>query len=228
VVNRSLKGIDMLEESLGGGEGREVALDGVGSAARAASAGRADSASRADSAAQADVAGRADDADRFAGQSLQGFLRFNATIPSGTTVTGVWGGREQQAGDADGNASTPYDLYRFEQAVSLPLPAPVDLTDATVNYAANNPEAANLADDQDTSCTGSPAAPSAPPGKVCIYLDSPLPAVGFNGDSASGLALAGSPRLGFYIRGPAGTGTDAVSSGASGHQIRGSWAYTAP
>jgi hypothetical protein len=62
---------------------------------------------------------------------------------------------------------------------------------------------------------------------VCIYVDS-LPPVGFDGDSASGLALSGSPRLGFYIKGPAGTGTDAPASGVSGHPIHGSWAYTAP
>jgi hypothetical protein len=227
VVNGSLKGIDLLDDSLGGDEVKEEALKGVRSADRADSAAKADSATRAGSASMADVADRADDADRLQGQALQTFMRFNVPIPSGITVTGVWGGREQQAGDLD--ATPGDDLYRYEQAVSLPFPASVDLTDVMVNYAASNQKAKDFASDDDMSCTGTLAAPTSPPGKVCIYLDdNSLPNVGFNADTASGAALMGSPRLGFYIKGPTATGTDATTSGVSGHLIRGSWAYTAP
>ena len=51
--------------------------------------------------------------------------------------------------------------------VDLPGVAPVALTLADVNFDANSG-----ALDADATCTGTAAAPTAPPGKVCIYLES--------------------------------------------------------
>jgi hypothetical protein len=73
-------------------------------------------------------------------------------IPSGKTVTG-----EITYDVSKGNGSD-----RF--GVDLPGTAPQALTDNTVNFA---PGAS--VSDADTSCTGTVASPTAPPGKVCIY-----------------------------------------------------------
>lgn len=80
------------------------------------------------------------------------------TIPSGVTVAGqvIW--EHSAPGAASG-----------EQALSVDLPgvAPVPLTTATVRFA---PAANVKAGRDDPTCTGAANAPTAPPGKVCIYL----------------------------------------------------------
>jgi hypothetical protein len=75
-------------------------------------------------------------------------------IPSGVTVVGeiVW--------DTHGSTNTGTDAM----AVNLPGIAPVALTDETVNFASD-------AADNDATCTGTATNPTAPAGKVCIYLD---------------------------------------------------------
>ena len=81
----------------------------------------------------------------------------NSKIPSGTTITGyeafTWTG--VQSGQHD-------------EVVHLPAKAPAALTDALVNFAntftVNTPE-------NDTTCTGTFAAPTAPAGHVCLYVD---------------------------------------------------------
>ena len=52
---------------------------------------------------------------------------------------------------------------------SIPLPAraPVALTSANVNFELNANSPTN---DDDRSCTGSASAPTAPAGKVCLYI----------------------------------------------------------
>jgi len=75
-------------------------------------------------------------------------------IPPGVTVTGVI------TVDTATHGDTSYDAI----SVDLPGVAPVDLLEDDVNFA--NAEAA----DTDPECTGRSFAPTAPPGKVCLYL----------------------------------------------------------
>jgi hypothetical protein len=75
------------------------------------------------------------------------------TIPSGKTVTGLYGVTGSYSGTVN-------------MSVSLPAKAPVAITAANVNFAA---DASASTIDDDATCTGTSAAPTAPAGKVCIY-----------------------------------------------------------
>jgi hypothetical protein len=138
----------------------------------------------------------------------QTVYRYEQSIPSGVTVTGVFGGLEYN----DGTSSTG---SFYNSSVSLPAPAPVALTDANVNF--SNADAA-LAGDEDVACTGTVAAPTAPSGKVCLYISNTASVAA---NTADGTALPGSggSRFGFAF--------NATGSGASA-EIYGVWAYTAP
>ena len=138
--------------------------------------------------------------------TLLGVKPYGNTIPSGTTVRGVWGGTlfaEDQGGDF---------------LVSLPAPAPVALTYDNVEMEAN---ANSGAGDADPTCTGSDNVPTAPPGKVCIYEGTNI------GGSPvlEGEAIDGNgslvDRLGFLV------GVDSQNP-ADTVQAHGTWAYTAP
>ncbi len=82
------------------------------------------------------------------------------TIPSGVTVRGVvhW----EQNKPTNG-------LLTYVVPVTLPGISPVALTHATVNFKTGYP-----ATDGDATCTGSSTAPTAPAGKVCLYVHSGL------------------------------------------------------
>src|SRR5690349_19326214 len=80
------------------------------------------------------------------------------TIPSGTTITGAWGGRYITA--VPGNQQNSYLL-----TYSFPLPAPVKLRDSDVQFGANT---AGPVGDADPDCAGSVANPTAPAGMVCL------------------------------------------------------------
>lgn len=127
-----------------------------------------------------------------------------ATIPSGVTVTGEYVLDSHQP-------TTPFpssDVF----AITLPGVAPVALTPATVNFAAGSPSG-----DADPACTGSYGVPTAPRGKVCIYVS-----------LSGGLALPGPigysatlPTKAFHvIFTPSTTGGDLY--------LYLTWAYTAP
>ena len=123
-------------------------------------------------------------------------------IPAGTTVTGAFGLSANVIG------ATGVDL---RQVVSLPGLATTDLTSATVNF--GNAVAVG---DPDASCTGTAAAPTAPAGRVCLYLSA---SVGLN-TTVTGEAiplLAGS-RAGFVVQ---AVQTDPATG------VFGTWAYTA-
>lgn len=77
----------------------------------------------------------------------------NGVIPSGTTVTG----------EITFDGHQPNNTTSDRLGIDLPGTAPVALTSATVNFATGGT-------DNDATCTGSATAPTAPPGKVCIYL----------------------------------------------------------
>ena len=134
-------------------------------------------------------------------------MQFGGTIPSGTTLIGGWGVQDtSSAGGAKG-----YDTINF------PVPAPASLTDADVNVTASS----GFAVDDDASCTGNAAEPTALPGKVCIYPDTGAAAA----NSVEGVTFATSSvvpgpikRAGFMVR----------SMDASTLSLSGTWAYTAP
>ena len=79
-----------------------------------------------------------------------------------------------------------------QQVVQLPGPAPTELANGSVNFAPSADAA-----DADAACAGTAVAPSAPAGKVCLYLSA---AAGtdtmVDGEAIPG--LAGS-RLGFVV-----------------------------
>lgn len=135
------------------------------------------------------------------------------SIPSGTTVTGAWGGRYTAA--LAGSQTNSYLLPS-----SFPLPAPIALTDANVNFGAGT---AAPVGDADPACTGSAANPTAPSGKVCIYVNAGTrdnsTLTGFKLTAAGGASNA--DRYGFEVR---------IIEVSNPGTIRaeGTWAYTAP
>jgi hypothetical protein len=137
-------------------------------------------------------------------QGVRGLSAWD-TIPSGQTVTG---GKRFVVSPAPAGGST------YEFTVDLPGRAPVALTDATVNFSLTGSTA--TADDT-TSCGGTPAAPTAPPGFICLYhVDSEPGTAGLVGN-----ALVAAPTRGFNVlwQGKMGGGDNFVEF---------SWAYTAP
>lgn len=151
--------------------------------------------------------GKAADADRLDGEDASGFYRYGEEIPSGATVTGAFGGHEQDAEEGDN--------VDYVEVISLPLPAPDPLSAEDVNFA--DPDGLAIGDG-DPSCTGTIREPTAPPGKVCLYANVR------NGDtdSFSGEALSTfiDSRNGFRVVG-AGNFTGRAT-------LEGTWAYTAP
>ena len=135
---------------------------------------------------------------------------FSASIPSGRTVTGSWGA----AGDPGDPASGGF----LEVGVSLPVKAPAPLED--VNMGVGQPNASS----PDPGCTGSAYQPTAPRGKVCVYV---LPYVqnvtptGIQATPMDGGATAQSDRYGFLI-------AMAPTATAKFVEAYGTWAYTAP
>lgn len=71
---------------------------------------------------------------------MVGVKPYGNTIPSGTTVKGAWGGGATTVG--------PNDTTDF--LVTLPAPAPVALTDSTVNFGVDESDAS----DADIDCDG--------------------------------------------------------------------------
>jgi hypothetical protein len=184
-------------------------------------AARADRVTLADRATNAQRATNADNALALGGTAAAGYLSFaSRTIPSGTTVTGAFGiGANVTAAvtvsvDPSPPTATAATAVASDlrQVVQLPGPAPADLSDATVNFA--NAGTA----DADPSCTGTAAAPTAPAGKVCLYLSS-SPGAGTAVDGQAIPGLAGS-RSGFVVH---ATNAALGETGAFG-----TWAYTAP
>jgi collagen triple helix repeat protein len=126
-------------------------------------------------------------------QGVPGTSVFAGTMPSGTKITGVW-----SVGADGGN-----------YAVSFPVPAPSPPSE--VNFA---PDSSSVTTSDDPSCTGTVSEPTAPSGKVCLYVTS----IGSGVSSLTGFAELG--RYGFFVYG--------VESSTSNNAARGTWAYTAP
>jgi hypothetical protein len=197
----SITGTRIKANSLTGKQIDEKSLATVPSAKTAARAQLADRATNAQRATSAD------NALTLGGTAAAGFLTYaSQPIPSGATLTGAFG----FAGTVTDPAATGNDLA---QVVSLPGTAPADLTDGTVNF---GPSAS--ATDSDPACAGNAGAPTAPAGKVCLYLAAAAGA----GTTVEGLAIPSLPgsRAGFVVH--------AVSTAAPSTGVFGVWAYTAP
>lgn len=135
-------------------------------------------------------------------------LSASDVIPSGTTVTGNFHYDSQQPGNSGGD---------FAFGIDLPGVAPQPLTDELVNFGTTSPNVS----DTDATCTGSVAAPTAPPGKVCLYGEDFRNATNVVG--LAELAFAGHlNNRGFTI--------SWISNGTAGSDfgVNATWAYTSP
>jgi hypothetical protein len=166
----------------------------------------AEAANKANTAGGADTAGNA---SNLGGSPPASYLRYGSTIPSGTTVTGGLGYETTPGGE-------------YNEIVSLyPLRAPANINNNDVSFTDQSVSATAAADaEESAACSGTVSNPTAPAGKVCIYLELENVA----GNSAFGNSLVSGltqgSRLGFSIL--------ASASGASGTEMTGTWAYTAP
>ena len=140
----------------------------------------------------------ATNAQQFGGVGQNGYVRYDAPIPSGVTVRGGFGD----------TASSASNIFHN---VTFPAEAPVPLTGTDINFGNQGFAAVG---DADSSCTGSESNPTAPAGKVCIYAQQ-APAGANN--SWTGESI-GDGKLGFGIR----------SGGSVAKVAWGTWAYTAP
>jgi hypothetical protein len=87
----------------------------------------------------------------------------NKVIPSGATITGAFRESEDNEAGAGANLQFGVDFYG--------LRAPKALTDADIVFDNEGiSAAAALNDEEDPACTGGIGIPTAPPGKVCVYL----------------------------------------------------------
>jgi hypothetical protein len=138
---------------------------------------------------------------------------FASSVPSGKTIAGAWGGRYIAPQLALNNS--------YLISTSFPVKAPVGLSDAMVNAAPNA-----AAGDPDTTCTGSVGNPTAPRGKVCIYINRANNATvtGFRLTDPGVSGSAPGDAYGFVVR-ILDTGT--VGNTATTN-AEGTWAYTAP
>jgi hypothetical protein len=214
LVKGSVKGDRIKVNSLTGKQINESTLATVPSALTAKKVGVADRATNAQRATNAD------NALALGGTAAAGFMTFAPRgIPSGVTVTGAFGvGSNVTVANTFTTTVIPPDTLStvyandVQQVVQFPGPASADLDNGGVNFAPG-PNAA----DADSACTGSAAAPSAPAGKVCLYLTGVAGSdTAVDGEAIPG--LAGS-RLGFVVH-----ATSATTSVAG---LFGTWAYTA-
>jgi hypothetical protein len=139
-------------------------------------------------------------------------LQYNSSVPGGKTLTGAW---MIQVVPEPGPARNLIG----ETLVSFPVPAPVALTNANIRFA---PTAAATLSSRDSTCKGTVNNPTAPRGKVCIYVSNANdqgPNFGFRNGTASGFNIhANNRRHGFRIS----------AQGTGNLFIAGTWAYTAP
>jgi hypothetical protein len=119
-------------------------------------------------------------------------LRFGA-VPAGTTIRGAVGG------DFDSGTTAEID---WGVIVSLPVPASAPLSDNHIfinvaGWQQGDGQTQPDTTDTDPGCTGSPANPTAPPGKVCVYV-----AGGDNANDVNGYSVipgTGASPFGFKV-----------------------------
>ena len=140
-------------------------------------------------------------------------LDTNKVIPSGATVTGAFN---------DGDTTAPGSFAELLYSVDFHgLRAPTPLTDADINFDDAGISATAAASDEESSgCTGGIGVPTAPPGKVCIYLS--YEAV------TDGIAQADTLGFGSGFTGANDKGFIVDGVGPSFAWLAGTWAYRAP
>ncbi len=129
------------------------------------------------------------------------------TIPTGVTVTG---GVLIDLTVVSNNANNNH---------FVPFPAKPPSAPTSVNFAPDS-DGATPPGDADATCTGSVLAPTAPAGKVCLYLQA----------SGGVAAVDGQPATLYGLSGTEGFGVEFNESGTLGDDmfIAATWAYTAP
>jgi hypothetical protein len=138
-----------------------------------------------------------------------------SSVPSGQTIRGAVGG--------DFHAYDATQASDFGVDVSLPMPAPVGLTDddvfVNVNFWQNGGgQTAPTTTDTNAGCTGTLDEPTAPAGKVCIYVTGADQA--FNVEGFSVRFGTEASKYGFKLKWDASTQGDTFVDAV--------WAYTAP
>jgi len=157
----------------------------------------------------ADTAVTASNAQALGAKPPSAYQTFaQQTIPSGTTVTGAFGFSANITPLSSGDITNA----ELKQVVSLPGMATNDLTDDNVNFGS-----AVAVGDPDPACTGRAMAPTAPPGRVCLYLSASV-GVGtvVTGDA---IPLLTGSRAGFVVH---------ATQANTATGVFGTWAYTAP
>lgn len=188
--------------------GKQINENSLATVPSAKIAGTATKAQTAATSTNAQRATNADNALALGGTAAASYLTFaTRAIPSGLTVTGAFG----LSSNVTTLGGTP-PTNDVRQVVQLPGLAPSDLTDATVNFGITT-----AAVDADSTCTGTPNAPTAPAGKVCLYLAATQ---GLN-TTVDGQAIPGllGSRAGFVVH---------AANLDSSTGMFGTWAYTAP
>jgi hypothetical protein len=156
-----------------------------------------------------------------------GATLIDSPVPSGKTIKGVWGGQYTPGGTAGNDA--------FVLSTSFPAPLSDPITDATAQLSTNSfagglspaVAAAAMDADEDAACSGTLAAPSTPPGKLCLYVrDARLANVAAGTLHVQGPASDDDPgvaarKLGFEVSFTAASSTTPV-------RVEGVWIYTAP
>ena len=110
----------------------------------------------------------------------------------------------------------------FQFGINLPAKARNDLSPDNVNFA---PDSYAATTDDDASCTGTYTLPTAPAGKVCVYLWPSAPLSPNVTSILVGGDAPGSPefsRNGFYIS------WSTAASASNAVYVYARWAYTAP
>jgi hypothetical protein len=135
-------------------------------------------------------------------------------LPSGKTIHGVVGADFHAFDNSESDFGTD---------VTFPVPAPAGVSDDEVFVDVSGWQDAGgqtqpTTSDTDPGCTGSPADPTAPAGKVCIYVSGADHAFNLAGDSV--LFGTGASPYGFKLK------WDASESGDT--FVDATWAYTAP
>lgn len=204
IKSRSLSGTQFRASGIGGPSIKESTLSEVPKAKLAATATSATKATSATTAANAEQLG---------GVAASTYQRYGTSLPAGQTVSGAFGCYQEDDTAVTGCTSV----------ASFPVPATGSLADNTVNFAASS--GSFNATDADPTCTGNVNAPTAPPGKVCLYVSN------FVTDPAA-KAVSGQANILTGTSGASARGFEvdltSVAAATLSVNIEGVWAYTAP
>lgn len=207
--NNAVTSAKVANDNLGGGDINESSLSQVPSAASATTATTATSATNANFATSA---GSAPD------------TTFNGgPLASGQVMRGIWSLFETDDGSS---ASSLFGAYSFPVPVPTGLASGVNIGMGTKDNSGAGSVAGLIADvREDPACTGTFFEPTAPAGKLCIYVRSDavfnIAADSVASFPASTPAGNTASRLGFGMVATEGAAT-------TFSRVEGSWAFTAP